>query len=68
MEIKTEELLERISCADANELNEIMAAVTERFRELCPDWDLLFISCEGRTLQAHIEAFEKSIRIMAACK
>lgn len=34
MEIKTEELLKRICTADASELNEIMAAVTERFRQL----------------------------------
>ena len=68
MEIKTEELLKRICTADASELNEIMTAVTERFRQLWPDWDLLTISCEGRTPEAHMEALEKSIRIMAACK
>ena len=65
-EIKTEELLERIGCADAGELNEIMAALTERFRELWSDWDLLLVSCEGRTPQAHIKALEQGIRITAA--
>ena len=65
-EIKTEELMERIGCADAGELNEIMAAVTERFRELWSDWDLLLVSCEGRTPQAHIKALEQGIRITAA--
>ena len=65
-EIITEERMERIGCADAGELNEIMAAVTERFRELWSDWDLLLVSCEGRTPQAHIKALEQGIRITAA--
>ena len=64
--IKMEELLGRIGCADAGELNEIMAAVTDRFRELWSDWDLLLISCEGCTPQAHIKALEQGIRITAA--
>ena len=65
-EIKTEELLERIGCADANELDEIITAAGKRFRELWPEWGLLVISSEGRTPQAHIEALEKGIRITAA--
>jgi len=65
-EIKTQELLERIRRSDAEELNEIITAVTERFRQLWPDWDLLAISSEGRTPADHIRTLERSIQLMAA--
>ena len=65
-DITTQALLERIRCADRDELNEIISANTERFRELWPEWDLLVISSEGRTPQAHIRTLEQSIRLMSA--
>ena len=65
-EITTQELLEHIHCADNEELNEIITAVTERFRQLWPQWDLLFISCEGRTPVDHIRTLERSLQLMTA--
>ena len=66
MEITTQALLERIGCAQKEELNEILTAVTERFREVWPEWDLLTISCEGRTQEDHIRTLEQAVRLMAA--
>ena len=65
-EFTTQALLERIHCADRDELQEIIPAVTERFRELWPEWDLLVISCEGRTSVDHIKTLEQCIRLMDA--
>lgn len=58
MEIKTEELLKRICTADASELNEIMAAVTERFRELWPDG----IFCSSAAKAVHCRHISKHLR------
>ena len=66
MELTTQELLERIHCAARDELNEIISAVTERFRELWPEWDLLTISVVGRTPADHIKTLEQSIRLLDA--
>ena len=65
-EITTQVLLERIHCADGDELNEIISAATERFRELWPEWDLLTISCEGRNPEDHIRTLERAVCLMAA--
>lgn len=65
-ELTTQALLERIQCADRDELQAIIPAVTERFWELWPEWDLLVISCEGRTPADHIKTLERSIRLLDA--
>lgn len=61
----TRELLNWIYQADADELNEILSAATERFRELWPAWDLLTISCEGHTPEDHIRTLEQAVRLMS---
>ena len=65
-EITTEELLERICHADSEELNKIIPAVERQFRTLWPKWDLLVISCKGRTPEAHVEALQQSIRLISS--
>lgn len=64
-EITTQELLDRILCADAEELSEIITAVENRFREVWPDWDILIVSSEGRTPEAHIKALQSCIRTIS---
>lgn len=64
-ELTTRELLDRIHCADSDTLNQIITAVEERFREIWPDWDLLVISCRGRTPEDHIAMLQKSILLLS---
>ena len=66
-EITTEELLDRISAAGPDELNEIIEAVQVRFRILWPDWELMLISALGHTPEEHIEVLRRQIAIMKAC-
>ena len=66
MELTTQTLLEGVLNADRDELNEIISAATQRFRELWPEWDLLTISCEGRNPEDHIRTLERAARLMAA--
>jgi len=67
-EINLEELLDRIYEASAEELNPILNAVTERFSELWPQWELATLSVQGRDRQNLADAMQKSIDLLGKCK
>ena len=66
-EITSQELIDRILCADADELNDAIDALEKRFREVWPDWELLVISAEGHTPEQHIKTLQHCITIMTKC-
>lgn len=67
-EINLEELLDRIYEASAEELNPILNAVTERFSELWPQWELATLSVQGHDRQNLADAMQKSIDLLGKCK
>lgn len=67
-DIKLEELLDRIYEASAEELNPILNAVTERFSELWPQWELATLSVQGHDRQNLADAMQKSIDLLGKCK
>ena len=64
-EIKLEELLERIHCASAEELNPILDAITSRFGEVWPEWELVTLTVQGHSPEAHLAALQKSMDLIA---
>jgi len=62
--IKLEELLDRIHSADETEINPIIDAITERFSEVWPEWELMVLSIQGHDPESHIEALLKSIDLL----
>ena len=42
--ITTEELLSRIECTKAEEMEALVYAVQERYRTLYPDWEVVMLS------------------------
>ena len=67
-EITTQELIDRILLADGDELNEVMDAVTERFTEVWPEYDLMIMSVHGHTAEAHLKALDKTRAIYEGLK
>ena len=63
-EILLSDLLDRIYCAKAEELNPIIEAVTERFSEIWPDWELATLSIPGHTAEARIAAFQQALDLL----
>lgn len=66
--IKLAELLERIYCADEEEINPIINAVTERFSEIWPEWELLTLSIHGNDRESHIRALQGSLALLNKIK
>ena len=62
--ITLEALLDRIYCATEEELNPILNAITERFGELWPEWELATLSIHGHDRESHLEALQKSIGLL----
>ena len=67
-DMKLEDLLDRINCATEDELNPILNAVTARFTEVWPEWELLTLTIHGHDKESHIEALQKSIDMVNKCK
>lgn len=65
--ITSEELLNRILCAK-EELQPIINAVTERFSELWPEWELMTLSIQGHDRESHIKALQDSIAVLSGGK
>ena len=59
-EITSQELIDRVLLADPNELNDVMDAVTERFTEIWPEWELMIMSIHGHTPEAHLETLDRT--------
>ena len=53
-----EELLDRIYCAGEQELDAICKAMTERFSEVHPEWELLTLSVHGHDRKSHMNALQ----------
>lgn len=67
-DIQLAKLLKSISAADEEELNTIIRAVSKRFTEIWPAWELLIISVHGHDVMSHLEALQKSIAFLEARK
>ena len=67
-EITSQELLDRILRADSDELNDVMNAVTERFTEIWPEWELMIMSIHGHTAEAHLQALNKTRELYESMK
>lgn len=63
-EISLEELLDRIYSSGIDEINPIIEALTERFGELWPNWELATLSIPGHTAEAHITAFQQALDLI----
>ena len=63
--INLTELLDRIYCADKEEINPIINAITERYAEVWPEWELLIISVQGHRPEDHIKALQNSISLLS---
>lgn len=63
--IQLEELLDRIYCASAEELNPIINACMERFSEIWPEWELMTLSVQGHDKQSHIKALQDSLAVLS---
>ena len=61
-ELSLQELLDRILRAEPEELDPIIVAVTERFTQVWPEWELMTISIPGHTAEAHINALNKALQ------
>ena len=66
--ITSEELLNRILCSKEEELQPIINAVTERFSELRPEWELMTLSIQGHDRESHIKALQDSIAFFSGSK
>ena len=62
--INLEDLLNRIYCATEEEFNPILNAITERFGELWPEWELATLPIHGHDRESHLEALQKSIGLL----
>lgn len=59
--ITLEALLDRICCAQEQELDGVCKALTERFSEIYPEWELLILSVHGHDAQSHMDALQASM-------
>ena len=64
-DIQLEDLLHRICCASAEELNPIINACMERFSEIWPEWELMTLSVQGHDKQSHIKALQDSLAVLS---
>lgn len=64
-DIKLEELLGRIYYANEAEINPIIDAITARFAEVWPEWELLMLTVHGHINANRIEALQKSIKLLS---
>lgn len=62
--ITLEKLLDRIYCADEDEIHPILDAIAERFSEVWPEWELATLSIPGHTVQDHITAFQQALDLL----
>ena len=62
--ITLEALLDRICCATEEELNPIINAVTERFSEVHPEWELATLSIHGHDKDSHIDALQQCVDLL----
>ncbi len=62
--ITLDELLDRIHCANADELPSIMTALRDRFGELWPDCELAMLSIPGHTAEDHIAVLRQSLDML----
>ena len=62
-EITLETLLDRILCADKQELNSILDAAAERFSEVWPEWELMTLSVEGHTPESRLKALHDALQL-----
>ena len=60
-EITTQELLRHIQLVEAEDMDQVLDAITMRFGQLWPEWELLTLSVPGHTAKVHIEALQKTI-------
>lgn len=67
-EIKLQDLLSRILCADAKEMHLILDAVSERFSEVFPESTLMTISAPGCDVDAQISELRKAIDLLSDLK
>ena len=67
-DITLENVLDRILCATAEEINPVLNAVTERFGEVYPDHELLTITIQGHDKQSHLDALQKTMDLVSSCK
>ena len=67
-DIKLEDLLDRIYCASAEELNSIINTCMERFSEIWPEWELMTLSVHGHDAESQIETLQKSIDLLCSNK
>ena len=67
-EITSDVLLERIALADADEINAIINLLSERFREVYPDYELLTVTVQGHDPRSQIDALQKCIDLLKRCK
>ena len=67
-DIKLEELLDRIYVADKEEINPIISAITERFTEVWPQWELLALTIQGHDRESHIKALQEALELVARRK
>ena len=66
-EITTHALLDRIYAATAEEIPAILNAVTERFSEVWPQWELMTLAAESQNAEAQIRALQQGIALIRQC-
>ena len=63
-DIKLEVLLDKTYCATEEEINPIISAITERFTEIYPEWELMSLSIHGHDQESRLESLRKSIDVI----
>ena len=47
-----DEVIRKIECADAENIQDLLRAVMNRYRELYPEWKILFLSADQNATDA----------------
>lgn len=63
--INLETLMDRIYCAETDELDPILNAVIERFSEIHPGWELMAVTVQGHKTKDRIAALKSSIALLS---
>lgn len=58
--ITQQEFIDHIFQADAEELNQVMDAVTERFTEIWHEYEQMIMSSQEHATEAHLQALDKT--------
>ena len=58
-------ILKEIDLADEQELQQIMQAVSRRYRTLYPDWDVLYLSAPLRTPERRKQFHDAVVALLA---